>query len=172
MSPTRWHMRDFPKRKPNRLIGYDYNSNGAYFLTLCVKDRYEMLGTIKSNTMYLSEYGQIVERELVNTNSIRSECMINQYVIMPNHIHLILLISQPVGDDGNRPVNTVNATSTAVPSFIRGFKGAVTRHIGFSMWQRSFHDHIIRSESDYLRIAEYIEQNPANWENDCFYTIV
>ena len=97
-------MKELPQRKPIRLKGYDYSSNGAYYLTLCVKDRHEMLGKIENDTMILSEYGEIVRQELINSFYIRTECILDRYIIMPNHIHMILLVNQPVvGDDGNRP---------------------------------------------------------------------
>ncbi|MCL2009655.1 MAG: hypothetical protein FWG71_03805 [Synergistaceae bacterium] len=177
-------MREFSARKPNRLRSYDYSTNGAYFLTICVKDRAEILGRIENGQIILDEYGKIVVQEMVSSCELRKECKIDQYVIMPNHIHLILLVQHIVGADGNPPItpnlpitpnpymrySTFTPTQNqSVPSFVRGFKGATSRILGFSIWQRSFHDHIIRDENDYTRLAQYIENNPANWENDCFH---
>ena len=170
-------MKEFPVRKPNRLIGYDYSQNGAYFVTLCVKDRHEMFGQIINGQQLLSKYGFIVKREIENIATIRRECVVKQYVVMPNHIHLIVQI---VGDDGNRPAgqradwenpraDCHPPLRRSVSNMVQGLKGAVTRQIGFSLWQRSFHDHIIRNEQDYMRIVEYIENNPLNWEKDCFF---
>jgi hypothetical protein len=107
---------------------------------------------------------------------------------MPNHLHFILALergmiaggysgglpSTPtrlVGDDGNRPVNRPKfASHPSVPNMVQGFKGSVSRALGFSPWQRSFHDHIIRNEADYIRIVHYIEENPLRWESDCFFS--
>jgi REP element-mobilizing transposase RayT len=198
-------MSELPVRKPNRMKGYDYSQNGMYFLTLCIKDRHEMLGKINNGQLELNEYGRVVKQEIENVFKIRKECVIEKYVIMPNHIHLIVQIT--VGDDGNRPVNDGNRPATdgnrpavswadchhagglpsaptadcmmradchpplrrSVSNMVQGLKGAVTRQIGFSLWQRSFHDHIIRNDQDYARIVEYIDNNPANWEQDCFW---
>jgi REP element-mobilizing transposase RayT len=151
-------MVELPYRKPNRLAGYDYSRNGAYFVTICTKDRHELFSRILNGRPILTEYGLTVEYEIKNIPKIRKECVISKFVIMPNHIHMI---AQIVGGDGNRPASISN--------MVQGFKGAVTRRIGFSIWQRSFHDHIIRSADEYARIAEYIETNPGNWEEDYFY---
>jgi len=165
---------DLPTRKPNRLKNYDYSQNGAYFITICVKGKHEMLGEIVNGQAMLSEYGFVVKGEIENIPSIRKECIIENYVVMPNHIHIIVRI---VGDDGNRPADTGclhradchPPLRKSVSNMVQGFKGAVTRQIGFSFWQRSFHDHIIRNEVDYNRISAYIDNNPARWHEDCFY---
>ena len=168
-------MREFSERKPNRLRGYDYSKNGAYFLTICVKDRTEILGKVERGQIILDEYGIVVAKEMASSCELRKECKIEQCVIMPNHIHLILLIQHPVGADGNRPISPNRPTAPktpqnhSVPSFVRGLKGSVSRILGFSIWQHSFHDHIIRDENEYARLAHYIENNPANWESDCFH---
>jgi REP element-mobilizing transposase RayT len=193
-------MKDLTQRKPNRLKSYDYSQNGAYFLTICTKNREEILSQIENGNILLSRYGEIVKQEIENISSIRKECVIEKYVIMPNHIHIIVHI---VGDDGNRPKNSNRPENSnrlsgvgklpqqsgilpqqsgilpqqsgglpstpTVSNMVQGLKGAVSRHLGFSLWQRSFYDHIIRNENDYLRIAEYIENNPRNWLNDCFH---
>jgi len=166
-------------RKNMRLTGYDYSQNGAYFVTICVKDGHEMLGKIKNGQSVLNEYGLVVKKEIENIPTIRKECMIEKYVIMPNHLHLIVRITH-VGDDGNRPdapradcavprADYHPPLRKSIPNMVQGLKGAVTRKIGFSFWQRSYHDHIIRNEADYLRIWQYIDENPAKWEEDRYY---
>ena len=178
-------------RKRNRLRGYDYSDGGAYFLTVCTKDRAKVLGVIENGQMIFSEYGKIIADEIIASCKLRQECRIDKFVIMPNHIHMILIIrpsspyisspASPVGADGNPPAPaSANPPAPARPdrrrpsqnnfvsSFVRGFKGATSRAIGFSIWQRSFHDHIIRNQYDYYKIAQYIENNPMVWENDCF----
>lgn len=172
-------MSDLPRRKPNRLKAYDYSQNGAYFVTICAKDRHEIFGRIINGELVLNEYGMIVQDEIELIPKIRKECLIRYYVIMPNHIHLMVQIAA-VGDDGNRSVDgnrTVDDVRAdchpplrkTVSNMVQGFKGAVSRKIGYSIWQRSFHDHIVRNQDDYNRIAEYIENNPTRWEQDCFY---
>jgi REP element-mobilizing transposase RayT len=171
-------VKELPVRKSPRLKGYDYSEAGYYFITICTKNRYEMLGRIKNEQIVLSDYGVAVKREIENISAIRKECIIEKFVVMPNHIHLIVQI---VGDDGNRPVvpDKTQADCShsradchpplrkSVSSMVQGLKGAVSRQIGFSLWQRSFHDHIVRDEKSYRKIYEYIENNLMQWELDC-----
>ena len=158
-------MNDLPKRKSGRLKGYDYSRNGAYFITICVQGRHEMLGKIVAEDsdphIELSEYGIIVDKYLSGMRGIQ------KYVIMPNHIHLIIA----VGDnwDGSMWSSTPTNGSPSVSQIIKSFKTLVTKEIGFSMFQRSFHDHIIRNESEYQKIWQYIDTNPHKWKEDCFY---
>ena len=170
-------QKELPVRKRIRLEGYDYSNAGYYFITICVKDGYEMLGRIIDKQSVLNDYGHVVKREIENISTVRKECAVKNFVVMPNHIHLIVQI---VGDDGNRPANTPPDLENhradchpplrkSIPNMVQGFKGAVTRQIGFSLWQRSYHDHIIRNEKEYQRIWQYIDQNPAKWAEDEFY---
>jgi len=169
-------QKELPKRKSTRLRGYDYSSVGYYFITICVDLKCEIaLGEIINNQSELNEYGVIVKNEIENITAIRKECVVKNYVIMPNHIHIIVQI---VGDDGNRPADNHRADCRnhradchpplrkSIPNMVQGFKGAVTRQIGFSIWQRSYHDRIIRDEEEYIRIWRYIDENPLNWDND------
>jgi len=193
-----------PKRKPNRLQNYDYSQNGAYFITVCTKDRHEILGTVvvgdaalgvpsEENpgvpyinpgvpSVKLSEYGEIVRTFIDNIPNTNPAVFVPKYVIMPNHIHLILMVEfgntdgvQGVLTNGmprvltNGTPRAASPTKALIPKVINGLKGLSSKKSGFSLWQRSFHDHIIRNEADYSRIAEYIENNPANWETDCFF---
>ena len=190
-------MSELQTRKSPRLKGYDYSKSGAYFVTICVKGKHEMLGQIvgadgnppgnsKSPEMRCSEYGNIVMKEILNIPNIRKECMVDKFVVMPNHVHIIVQI---LGADGNPPGigncpeadigqpmdNVVQRADChpplrrSVSNMVQGLKGVVSRQIGFSMWQRSFHDRIIRSHDEYQRIWHYIDQNPSKWEDDCFY---
>jgi REP element-mobilizing transposase RayT len=163
-------QKEFPVRKPLRLSGYDYSRTGYYFVTICVKDRQEILGKIDHQQIKLSKYGNIVKQEIENTSKIRKECIIDKFIVMPNHIHLIVQI---VGDDGNRPdekrADCHQPLRKSIPNMVQGLKGAVTRKIGLSFWQRSYHEHIIRNEDEYKRIWQYIDENPAKWHEDRYY---
>ena len=164
-------QKELPVRKKIRLDGYDYSQAGYYFVTICVKGGHEILGEITNDQIILNEYGLVVTQEIQNIPVIRKECFVIKFVIMPNHIHLIV---QLVGDDGNRPGTERRADChpplrKSVSNMVQGFKGAVTRQIGFSIWQRSFHDHIIRNEAEYRRICQYIDENPARWVEDRHY---
>jgi len=153
-----------PQRKNIRLKGYDYSSAGLYFVTICVKDKHELLwdnppvGAAFGRPLFpeiplpLSKAGQIVDAEIRK---------IDQPVVMPNHIHMIISLSM-----------NINGRSLAVPTvsqIVNQFKGSASKQIGYSIWQRSFHDHIIRNEADHHRIAQYVLQNPANWQDDRYY---
>ena len=170
-------MKELPVRKSIRLKGYDYSIAGSYFITICIEDGHEMLGKIVNGQAILSEYGMVVKQEIENISDIRKECVVENYVIMPNHVHMIVQI---VGDDGNRPaephMNDANTRADYHPplrkslsNMVQGLKGAVTRQIGFSLWQRSFHDRILRNEEEYQIRWQYIGNNPAKWAEDEYF---
>ncbi|MGN1480326.1 transposase [Porcipelethomonas sp.] len=161
-------MPDLPVRKPNRLKNFDYSSDGLYFITVCVKNHENMLwhnvgATIgRPQDVKLSEYGEIVENAIRNIHIHYPNYKIDKYVIMPNHIHLLIWINR---DRIGRPM-----VAPTISTVIQQTKGIVTKQIGFSIWQKSFHDHIIRNEKEYLKISKYIENNPLKWKDDCFFT--
>ena len=156
-------------RKPNRLRNYDYSSNGMYFITVCTKGKAHIFGNIVGATigrlagMQLSPYGKITKQSIENINNHYPAVFVDKYVIMPNHIHLILQIDTY---NGNRRPMVAPTISTVVQQL----KGCVSKQAGFSLWQKTFHDHIIRDENDYEKIWEYIDTNPLKWETDCFYS--
>lgn len=154
---------ELPKRKPNRLKEYDYSKNGAYFITICTQDREELFWSVGETCGFpytLSAYGDIVNKEIMRIVDIYNETVkVDKYVVMPNHIHLIIVLQS----DG-RP-----QAAPTISRVVKQFKGAVSKKIGFTIWQKSFHDHIIRNENDYREIWEYIDTNPLKWEEDCFY---
>ncbi len=111
--------------------------------------------------MQLSEIGQVVNT-VINNIPIIYECAeIDKYVIMPNHIHIILLIK----NDGR----TVFAPTLS--RVIKQFKAHITKQLGYSIWQKSFHDHIIRNGNEYVKIWQYIDENPLKWNEDCYFPI-
>ena len=158
---------DLPKRKPTRLKEYDYSTPGAYFITVCVKDKKELLSKI-SNVVReglcalpkneLTPIGKEVEKSIQYINNNYTGIKIDKYVIMPNHIHLIVILDD-AGGHGNPPLQNV----------IGQLKSYTTKKFGGTLWQRSYHDHIIRGEKDYEKIWEYIDTNVIKWEQDCFY---
>lgn len=161
---------ELPKRKPTRLKDYDYSQNGAYFITICTCNRKPLFGTITNGTMQLSEIGKIAEQELLLIGSRYTNIKINKHVIMPNHIHMIILIEPP---EGIYPFNADKKYD--ISNVVGKFKAGVSRiarnaFMRSEIWQRSFHDHIIRGEKDYRKIWEYIDTNLLKWEFDRFYT--
>lgn len=153
-------------RKQNRLEGFDYSQNGVYFVTICTREKQCVLSQITQDTVgcdayiapriLLSDYGKVIEKYLESMNGMVS------YVIMPNHIHFIVIKNGAMR--ASHP--------TTLSSDVRSLKTLVTKDLGVSLWQRSFYDHIIRDEADYIYHLQYIEENPKKWMmgKDEYYT--
>ena len=155
---------DLPKRKPTRLKGYDYSKSGAYFVTICTQNRECILSDVVGEGLcalpqnILTPIGKEIEKSIYFINDNCKGVIIDKFVIMPNHIHLIVILDE-TGGDGTPPLQNV----------IGQLKSYTTNKFGNTLWQRSFHDHIIRGEKDYQKIWEYIDTNHLKWELDCFY---
>lgn len=156
-------MTELPKRKPNRLKDYDYSKNGMYFITICTDNKKCLLSnvvgadTIRPNSTQLTKCGKIVKEAIENIPTIYPNCFVDKYVIMPNHIHLILSL------------NNSSGRIISAPTIIGQLKRYVSKTVGFSIWQKGFYDHIIRNDEDYITKAQYIENNPAKWQEDKYY---
>lgn len=156
---------NLPKRKHPRLKNYDYSQNGCYFVTVCVKDKKQILGRVNVGrdalippTTELSEIGKTAEKYIHNINSVYDNVTVENYVIMPNHIHfLFLFYDEPRSNGGMR------ASRPTLFTVIRSFKTMVTKEIGYPIWQDSFYDRIIESENGYLEAWNYIDENPLKW---------
>ena len=162
-------VKEFPERKNIRLKNYDYSSAGYYFVTICVKDWHMMLGDVvgaASCRPQLTDIGSIVETEISTLSRTYANVEINKYVIMPNHVHMIVCIFNDVDVCGSGRQNSAPTLSQIIGQWER----EVSINVGFSLWQKSFHDHIIRSEAEYQRISQYIDENPARWAEDEYYT--
>jgi REP element-mobilizing transposase RayT len=233
-------------RRSIRLKGYDYSQAGAYFITICTKNRQNLFGHIENGIMILNEMGQIAYNEWLKTPEIRPNVSLDVFVVMPNHMHGIILINDDtrrgelhspgnvtnvpnielyspdnvtnvpnieLHSPGNvtnvpnielhSPGNVINrgefrgecnspdnianrgefrgecnsplrSPSNNVGAIVRGYKSSVTKQINLlnydvSVWQRNYHEHIIRNEKSYHHIAGYIIDNPKNWNADKFY---
>jgi len=166
--------------KSTRLEHWDYSSNGAYFVTICTKNRINYLGKIINGKMELSEIGGIVYFEWGNTEKIRTNVLIDEFIVMPNHIHGIVIIENETVVEThcnaslrgiNTPINKFGPQSNNLSAIVRGFKGATTNKIhsvGFNnfAWQSRFYERIIRNENELNRTREYIINNPIKWEFD------
>ena len=161
---------DLPKRKPTRLPEYDYSTPGAYFITICTQGKQCILanivggGALDAPQVQLTKTGRIVEKYILSGSKIPN-VLVDKYVIMPNHIHLLLKVTEL-----NGPPKASTPTTAIIPHFVSTFKRFCRKDIGEQIFQRSYHDHVIRSERDYLKIWEYIDNNPAKWNEDCFYS--
>ena len=146
---------ELPKRKPNRLKEYDYSQNGAYFITICTKNREEILSRITVGDdahivpkIKLTPTGKIVEKYILKIQGVA------KYVIMPDHIHMIISIDEDIGAmKASPPTNSISQC-------IKSFKIMVTKTLGYSIFQRSYFDHIIRNRQDYEETWKYIDENP------------
>ena len=158
---------ELPERKPKRIPHFDYSTPGAYFVTICTQNRqkifWENVGAsiARPQIPRLSHAGQIVEQAIKNIGPHYPAISVEHYVVMPNHIHLLLQINT---DENGRPM-----VAPTISIVVQQMKGYVTKQLGRSIWQKLFHDHVIRNENDYRIIWEYIENNPTQWEQDCFY---
>ena len=156
---------NLPERKRTRLKDFDYSSNGFYFITICTHNKRKILcdivgeGLCALPSIKLTTIGEIVNKSIIYINNKYQNILVDKYIIMPNHIHMI--IAQQTGGHGDPPLQ--------IYDIIGKFKSFTTHEHGHTLWQRSFHDHIIRNESDYLKIWNYIDINPSKWQEDCFF---
>ena len=161
--------KELPKRKHPRLDNYDYSSAGAYFITICTKDRKCVLSRIVGRGLAPAEtkteytlFGEIAERQLLSLEERYPHLVIEQYVIMPNHIHAILILKGKTAGASPRPTIT---------DIVCAYKSLTTRKCkknGFDgkLFQTSFYEHIIRDQNDGAEIAKYIYENPMKWQFD------
>ncbi len=160
---------EFKQRKRTRLPEYDYSTPGAYFVTICTQDKKHYFGEITGFTMHLSAIGQIVINEVETASKYNPNVEIINYVVMPNHVHLMIRIS----DDCDEMLKMDRDISEVV----RKIKACVTRYSkrcgllskDSKLWQTSYHDHIVRGREDYQNIWEYIDTNVQRWEKDRYY---
>ena len=154
-------------RKHPRLKGYDYSRNGGYFVTFCTKKREKILSEILVGPdaligplVRLTSYGELVEDAIQGAVLAYPNVEIPCYIIMPNHVHLLVILKQ----DG-----PMGASGPTLGMVVRSIKTRVTRAAGHPVWQEKFYDHVIRNYDDYLQIWNYIESNPAKWSEDIYY---
>lgn len=179
--PRSWYPRmtrydpDHHHRRSIRLKDYDYTQAGAYFVTICTWEREYLFGEVIDGLMSLNAYGQIVEDEWLKTAVIRRQVELDGFVIMPNHIHAIVVFTPPTGE----PVQSLAShpklkrDPASLGALIAGFKAAVTRQINklrrksqTAVWHRNYYEHVIRSDHALQAVREYIIDNPARWHLD------
>ncbi|MHB9040170.1 MAG: transposase [Melioribacteraceae bacterium] len=159
-----------------RLKDWDYSSPWWYYVTINTKGHAEYFGKIVKGKMDLNELGSIAEEEWLKTKSLRSNIDLDYYVIMPNHIHGIIILNNEKRRDVARYVSTQNIIfskispkENSLSAIIRSFKSAVSKRmheLGFYhfSWQSRFYERIIRNEKELMNIRKYIEQNPMKWD--------
>ncbi len=176
-------MNKLPKRKNIRLKDYDYSSCGYYFITICTKDRQFLFWENNDNIAagaditvwqtqnkshavgadiirpHLSGCGKIADRAINEIKTHYPHVMVDEYAIMPDHIHLIMKITND--DKYGRMISA--PTHKPIMTVIGQMKRWVSKEIGFPVWQKSYYEHIIRDEKDYVEKAEYIMNNPLKY---------
>jgi len=151
---------------------WDYGSNAAYFVTICIADRTHGFGQVVKDEMILTPLGQAAFDCWVAIPDHFPFVVLDGFVVMPNHVHGIIIIDKPDDSGGDRP-NRFGPQSKNLASIVRGYKIGVTKYarqhdIGFK-WQARYHDHVIRNVGEYERIREYIDENTQRWEEDRYY---
>ncbi|MCB0220578.1 MAG: transposase [Chrysiogenetes bacterium] len=176
------------QRRSIRLRGYDYTRAGAYFLTICARGRECLFGEVAEGTVRLSDSGRAVEAAWHGLPEHYPHVDLDAFVVMPNHVHGIIVLSDPDVGAGLKPAPTENAvvemdraglkpaptgTHHGLPEIVRAFKTFSARRInalrgtpGVPVWQRNYYEHIVRDDDDLARIREYIANNPIGWGGD------
>ena len=169
---------DLPRRKKIRLEGYDYSKNGLYFVTICVTEKYQVLWeNVGANSVRLltakellrpklSDIGKVVKKKLAEIGEHYPDVFVEMSCIMPDHVHIIINIEK-------QPKNgrTLFAPTSETPTLsrvIKHFKEAVTKELGYSIWQKSFYDTIIKNRKQHAEIRHYIANNPAKYVKMAF----
>ena len=158
---------ELPKRKQNRLTKYDYSTPNAYFITICTKNRKNLFWRDaeiiidRPENVPLTNLGIITRKSIVKIPKCYPMISADHFVIMPNHIHLLLQI--------NTDVSGRSMIAPTMSTVVRLMKGTVTKQAGFPVCQKGFYDHVIGNDNDYRDIWNYIEGNPSKWSEDRLY---
>ena len=170
-----------PNRKPNRIAGYDYSQSSAYFVTICTQDRKKILSKISVGTPLLGcpqiphdedghpgtgvptvellWHGEIANQYIRQMDAFYEYLSVDQYMIMPDHIHLLITIHKSNGHPGRG----VPTRTSEIARFVGTFKRFCNKEYGSNIWQSRYYDHVVRNQQDYNEIWEYIENNPTKW---------
>lgn len=165
-----------------RLPDWDYRNAGAYFITICVKNRLCLFGECIAGKMKLNDVGKIAHTFWTEIPQHFNHVALGEFVIMPNHMHGILILKNRVitempksNNEKDEFMSAISPKAGSVSTIIRSYKSACTKEINLKFadlnfkWQERFHDHIIRSDDDFERISNYIKRNPELWNQDRFY---
>ena len=166
------------KRQATRLKDYDYAAEGYYFVTICIKNKQNLFGEIVDDKMVLNKYGEIVRECYLDLANHYANIKLDEYVIMPNHFHSIIIIDNEATDCIKQYENVGNGLKPfptrrhGLPEIVRAFKTFSSRKINDTQpnvkfqWQKSYYDHFIRDNGSYDKVRDYIINNPLNWALD------
>ncbi len=181
--------KELPIRKKTRLKTYDYNTQGAYFITICTKDREQLLSAVTYNNclstdetksgivgtdvlggplLTLTDYGIIADKYINQLGGFYDNISVEEYVIMPNHIHFLLILNGPPRTSVPTAENDIitPVQQTLISKFVSTFKRFTNKEYGKNIWQARSYDHVVRNKQDYNEIVKYIHENPKKWYYD------
>ncbi len=153
-------------RRSIRIKEYDYSQAGAYFVTICIQDRINLLGKIVNDVMVLNDAGKMVNKQWLELSLRYTSIKLDNFVIMPNHFHGIIIIDQPISL--SKIIGAFKSITTHC--YIHGIKNSHWAAFRNTLWQRNYYEHIIRSETQLRKIRDYVENNPKTWESDGLFT--
>ena len=172
-------------RKRNRLAGYDYSTPGYYFVTICTKGMMEYFGRVQNGKMELNDAGRIVQDRIKWLENHFEYIEIIKFVVMPNHVHIIIRIIDDVGTGRDlsdtktgttrelslrKSLHKIKSLSELVGAFKTTSSKIIHKYgVHDYCWQRSFYDHIIRNDEELIRISDYIKKNPLLWKQDEYF---
>ena len=164
---------DLPQRKNHRIRNYDYSQNGVYFLTVCTQGRKKNLSKISVGTPVLGcppepqiellPCGVVAQKYIQQMDAFYEHLSVDKYIIMPDHIHLLITIQNPVGHSGRSVPTKESIRTSVIARFVGTFKRFCNKVYGTNIWQERYYDHVIRNQQDYNEIWEYIDNNPRIW---------
>ena len=162
-------------RKSIRLRDYDYSQAGLYFITICTHEKLPLFGKIVDEIMVKNDAGVVAEKCWREIPEHFPQIILGGFVVMPNHIHGIIEIVGANEIVEANDYSPLRGTSKTVGSIVRGFKIGVTKWFReltdiHKVWQRNYHEHVIRDEKAHEKISEYIEYNPQKWQEDTYHT--
>ena len=170
-------MTELSKRKRIRLKEYSYSKNGAYHIVICSKDKKKIFSKVIDGDLFhppkveLTECGRIVDKSIYSTNKIQG-VTVDKYMIMPNHIHMILILDRGSGKS-RAPCPTADLlrdrSNDVIPHVVATLKRFVNQDVGHNIFQDRYYDRVIRNQKEYTETYEYIENNPANWKYDKYF---
>ena len=159
---------EYPQRKHVRSPHWDYRQTGIYAVTICAEKRACIFGTIRDGRMNLAEIGRLIETVWLELPSHYTNIQLDEFVVMPNHLHGIVIIGDGPVEHHDAVVGRSfgNIQAGSLSSIVRAFKAGVSREAGTRIWQAGFFEHVIRDDFDLSNQRQYILDNPAKWEHD------
>jgi putative transposase len=162
------------RHKSVRIRGYDYSQPGAYFITICTSQKKMVFGEVTQGIIHLSKLGGTANQELEQLSLNFSKIHLDVFVVMPNHIHVLITISaKDALIQAANPEAFRHPVSGSIPTIVRAYKSAVTRRAGMlrnnpisDVWQRNYYEHVVRTEREKEQICAYIISNPDRWDTD------